>query len=848
MKRTVVITFAIGFLCLGMAAMVMAEDVPPTTAGRAQATGEATAEATAEPTPLVPLGRDVAPLHPPFALLDADGNNVTGTGNSVSAMLTCGTCHDAVFITTHTKHGEGGNVAAGVLPPSSIAPASAEMNCFLCHTAAPNNSARLAALKDGDALWASTAVLVGSGIVEQSEAGFTYNPAAFDAEGMLKREYITLRDPHSDNCGSCHGLVHLDAQSPLALTLGDASQWRTFTTGQIASPQRLAASGLNLQDRASLVRPWDVHTERVLNCVDCHYSVSNPIYSRTTVGSGPSHLTFDPRRADFSEYLLRPSHEFAAGTDTMRSCDSCHDGRASHSWLPNWERHTNALACESCHVPQLYAPALASRDATVVRPDGSPVDQYRGLAGEAVQAAPSDPVSALITGYQPVLLQQQDADGTQRLSPYNLVSLWYWVAGDAASPLTADDLRAAYLDGNQYAPAIIAAFDADGDGAISETELVLDTEAKTALITARLTARGLANPRIVAEVKPFPIHHSVVGGEWATRDCQTCHTRDSRLVSAVSFGNRVPGSLTPTLADDAAVKWNGALTRDASGVLNFTPDTQTPAATLYIFGHDSEPLVDTLGVLIVLGASLGVTAHATLRLIASRRRTTHAAPAIRREYMYTLYERQWHWLQTFVIFGLTFSGLVVHRPAMFSLFSFAWMVDVHNLLAVLLVINAALALVYHLVSGEIKQFIPRPYGFFDDMVQQALYYVRGIFRGDPHPFEKRRDRKMNPIQQLTYLALLNVLLPLQIVTGVLMWGAGQFPEVTARLGGLPVLAPFHTLIAWLLVTFVIVHVYMTTTGHKPLTNLKAMIMGYDDLEAHADGDAPAPAPQSAAGR
>ena len=41
---------------------------------------------------------------------------------------------------------------------------------------------------------------------------------------------------------------------------------------------------------------------------------------------------------------------------------------------------------------------------------------------------------------------------------------------------------------------------------------------------------------------------------------------------------------------------------------------------------------------------------------------------------------------------------------------------VHNILAVILVINALLSLFYHLASGEIKQFIPRPYGFFDDAI------------------------------------------------------------------------------------------------------------------------------------
>ena len=33
-------------------------------------------------------------------------------------------------------------------------------------------------------------------------------------------------------------------------------------------------------------------------------------------------------------------------------------------------------------------------------------------------------------------------------------------------------------------------------------------------------------------------------------------------------------------------------------------------------------------------------------------------------------------------------------------------------------------------------------------------------RGEPHPFEKQPGKRLNPLQQVTYLAILNVLLPL----------------------------------------------------------------------------------------
>jgi hypothetical protein len=77
---------------------------------------------------------------------------------------------------------------------------------------------------------------------------------------------------------------------------------------------------------------------------------------------------------------------------------------------------------------------------------------------------------------------------------------------------------------------------------------------------------------------------------------------------------------------------------------------------------------------------------------------------------------------------------------------------------------------------------------------------------------------------------MKVLLPLQVITGALMWGVQQWPSQAERLGGLPFLAPFHTLIAWLFASFIVGHVYLTTTGHAPLSSIKAMMYGWDEVE------------------
>jgi thiosulfate reductase cytochrome b subunit len=159
-------------------------------------------------------------------------------------------------------------------------------------------------------------------------------------------------------------------------------------------------------------------------------------------------------------------------------------------------------------------------------------------------------------------------------------------------------------------------------------------------------------------------------------------------------------------------------------------------------------------------------------------------------------------------------------------------VTLHNIVAAILVINAALSLFYHVATDRMREYIPRPYGFIDDSMRQTKYYISGIFKGEPHPFEKRPDDRMNPIQKLTYFGILNVLLPAQIITGAAMWGLQRWPEAAAALGGLSLLGPLHSLLAWLFACFIIGHVYLTTTGPTPLEAIRGMITGYEDVEVH----------------
>jgi thiosulfate reductase cytochrome b subunit len=710
-----------------------------------------------------------------------------------------------------------------------------EMNCFLCHTPAPNNTARIEQLAAGNFKWANTATLLGSGIVEQRDNGWVWNPEAFDPSGELQKEFVLMQDPTNENCGQCHGLVHVSANDPLISTGCQPNYWSTETTGQIVSPQKLSDTGMNLANKEDLTRAWDIHAQRVVDCVGCHFSLNNPVTYQESKATQPDHLLYDARRLDFSAYLKQPNHQFARGQsaqgmgtpglkDTMRRCESCHSLEATHNWLPYKDRHMKAISCESCHIPQMYTAARQMFDWTVISPEGEPQIDCRGIEGEV------GTFNALITGYTPVLLPRNEIDGETKLAPYNLISAWYWVYGNSERPVREIDLQAAYLDSaGNYRSDIIAGFDANGNGQIEESELVIDTPAKETLVKENLQALGLDNPCIAAEIQPYNINHTVTNGEWVTKDCAVCHSQESRLTEPILLASYVPGGVLPEFVAGNNVVTNGQLMQQSDGSLAYRPAPQESG--LYIMGHHSVPWIDRLGVLALLGTVLGVTMHGGLRFWASLR-MPHHTPALKRVYMYTVYERLWHWLQAAAIFLLIFTGLVIHRPDMFSLFQFKYAVLVHNILAAILLVNAFLAAFYHLASGELKQYIPRPRGFFDRAITQAIFYMWGIFKGEPHPFEKRVDKKLNPLQQITYFGILNVLLPLQVITGIMIWGAQRWPEVATQLGGLPFLSPFHSLIAWLFGAFIIAHIYLTTTAHTPLASIKAMIVGWDEVEVH----------------
>ncbi len=198
-----------------------------------------------------------------------------------------------------------------------------------------------------------------------------------------------------------------------------------------------------------------------------------------------------------------------------------------------------------------------------------------------------------------------------------------------------------------------------------------------------------------------------------------------------------------------------------------------------------------------------------------------------RLYLYTRFERFWHWAQTLLILVLLVTGFEIHGT--YRLFGFETAFTVHNACAWTWFVLYAFIVFWMATTGEWKHYVPT----FLKLMDVVRYYVSGIFKGEPHPVPKSERSKHNPLQRLTYLGIVSVLVPFQMVTGFLYYTYNQWPAFGfAGALTLQVVAVLHTAGAFAFLAFVIVHVYMTTTGHTLTAHIKAMFTGYEDVPHH----------------
>jgi thiosulfate reductase cytochrome b subunit len=309
-----------------------------------------------------------------------------------------------------------------------------------------------------------------------------------------------------------------------------------------------------------------------------------------------------------------------------------------------------------------------------------------------------------------------------------------------------------------------------------------------------------ANMRCIVCHAPLAaeLSHQIVPKAGASRRCDACHGADSQVASKhVGEDDRSTWVTNPVLFEKA-----------------------------YVPGAVRHRLADRI-ILAIFGLTvLGALGHGLLRAVAAARRPTIPVDVEESPGVYARGLRLWHWTNALLMIGLAITGLRIHfggreKPIL----SFEEAFNVHNVLGVLLLPVLVWFYVRNARAGDTRQYLGKPQDGIRGILRQVGYYKSGVFKGEDHPYHVAKERRFNPLQQVTYAGIMYVLVPLIAASGTVLLFANEIPDTIAGRPGPWWFATAHYLLGVALIAFLLGHLYLATTGDRPSFNFRAMLDG-----------------------
>lgn len=210
---------------------------------------------------------------------------------------------------------------------------------------------------------------------------------------------------------------------------------------------------------------------------------------------------------------------------------------------------------------------------------------------------------------------------------------------------------------------------------------------------------------------------------------------------------------------------------------------------------------------------------------------------MRRLYIHPLPLRIWHWTNAAGFLLLVLTGIQIRYVGLVDIMSFRSAVVLHNWTGIIITANFFVWFFLHVFSRKARFYHAElnPVTLFKGSLSQFVYYSYGIFKGHPNPFHLTESCKFNPLQALTYQVVMLIMVPVQCITGVLLWDISRFAKVVDFLGGVRVVDTVHVVNFIVIVCYIPLHAYLASLGRTSLEHYKAMVTGYEDVEdEHAD--------------
>jgi thiosulfate reductase cytochrome b subunit len=181
-------------------------------------------------------------------------------------------------------------------------------------------------------------------------------------------------------------------------------------------------------------------------------------------------------------------------------------------------------------------------------------------------------------------------------------------------------------------------------------------------------------------------------------------------------------------------------------------------------------------------------------------------------------------MNTILFIALIITGIQLRAPN-FSIFSqYGTAASLHRYAGILFVLSFLFWFFYSIFTGSIKHYTPR-WRDIGKIPQQVAFYSFFVFKGRSNPFTASEEEKFNVLQKISYGAVMFILVPVVIVTGILFGNILSFAQVINAIGGLRILDIIHVIVGYMLVLFLVIHMYMATLGKTVTSYMKSMITG-----------------------
>lgn len=200
-----------------------------------------------------------------------------------------------------------------------------------------------------------------------------------------------------------------------------------------------------------------------------------------------------------------------------------------------------------------------------------------------------------------------------------------------------------------------------------------------------------------------------------------------------------------------------------------------------------------------------------------------------RVYLLALWIRVWHWTNAALILLLAVTGASLHFAGEGAyLVPFSLAAKIHDVAGLALVGLYVFFVVANIVTGNWWQYVPKQPGVLHRSMVQAKFYMWGIFRGEKHPYPPTREANFNAMQAMMYWAIMYLLMPVLVVSGLIFFFPGLAPDRMLGLDGLLPVAVVHYLAGAAMILFMIAHIYLGTTGDRVGQQFRMMITGWHE--------------------